>query len=379
MIFEDIATSLATLASYSRGDLETPVRDMDHLYERALQEPPSYSEITALTGQSMQTLDRQCGRAAWLLMNIEELQIYGVHTHVWHKTGSNYSAPILNQIGRVLNVDSQLSDEQIQEQGVEHATLDILGVHDNRIWLVQVISSDELIESALSRTAVRSGSLFRGTVFKKSVLKEKQVVALRSAYEQMHAAFPQIEVVTMALVLHPTGPDFELYQVDVDEGFVGKVTLSEKMIKKNSIDYSDLLEKDENAFFKLRNLLESEIFFGIPPCRGGRTLAMLAVAANKQISSDGLLLWKRKDFIALLRENFDYEIENDKVRHDLDDRLVAQGFFRKWGADYFVSMKGVARYQYCLAKFTNKGEQKFDLELCVAQRDRINNHFGCIT
>src|SRR4051812_41380370 len=51
MIFEDLATSLATLASYARDDMATPIQELDHLYARAPKSPPSYEEITLLTGQ----------------------------------------------------------------------------------------------------------------------------------------------------------------------------------------------------------------------------------------------------------------------------------------------------------------------------------------
>jgi len=104
MVFEELATSLATLATYARGDIDTPFHDLEHLYERALQEPPSYTEITSLTGQGLQSSDQQQSRAAWLMMNIEGLDVFSVHTHVWHKVGGKYSAPILNQISRVFGV-----------------------------------------------------------------------------------------------------------------------------------------------------------------------------------------------------------------------------------------------------------------------------------
>ena len=115
MVFEELATSLATLASYARGDMETPFQDMEHLYERALQEPPGYSEITSLTGHSLKTIDRQHGRAAWLLMNVEGLNVCGVHSRVWHRIGDKYSAPILDQMSGTLGVDSHLTDEQMTD------------------------------------------------------------------------------------------------------------------------------------------------------------------------------------------------------------------------------------------------------------------------
>lgn len=152
MAFEELATSLATLASYAREDLNKPVEDLEHLYERALQEPPGYSEITSITGHSLQTIDRQRGRAAWLLTNIEDLQVYGVHCRVWHRTGNRYYAPLIDQISRVLQKDSQISDEDMQQQGVDLALIDVVGIKDDAIWLVQVISSKKIIESAITKS-----------------------------------------------------------------------------------------------------------------------------------------------------------------------------------------------------------------------------------
>ena len=109
MIFEELAVSVATLATFARDDsMSQPIEEMDHLFERALQEPPGYSEITALTGHSLTTVDRQRGRAAWLLMNAEGLDIYSVHSRVWHKTGQKISAPILDQV----------SDTVVIEEGI---------------------------------------------------------------------------------------------------------------------------------------------------------------------------------------------------------------------------------------------------------------------
>lgn len=378
MVFEELATSLATLASYAREDMDTPFHDMEHLYTRALQEPPSYSEITSLTGQSLQTIDRQRGRAAWLMMNIEDLNVFGVHTRVWHHVGDKFSAPLLDQISRVLGIESQLDNEQMQEMGVNLALIDVVGVKDDAIWLIQVVTSDDLVDSALGRMGKSSGKLFRSTIYRAPVIEDKQLTSLAAAHKQMRAAFPETDIATMVLVLQATGSDFELYQVDLPGDVPKQIVLKESNIRKNSIDYCDKLETNRDALFTLPHLLDNSLFRGVPPCRGGRTLGMLASAATRQLDAAPLLLWPRQQFIEMMRSDFDYEIEKDKVRHDLDDRLVAQGFFRKWGPDYYVSMKGIARYQYCLAKFTDQGGKHFDLNWCVNQRDRILERFGCI-
>ena len=379
MIFEELATSLATLATFARDeDMSQPLAEMDHLYRRALQEPPGYAEITSLTGHSLSTIDRKRGRAAWLLMNVEGLEIYGVHSRVWHKVGNKYSAPILDQVAKVIGVDSRLSDTDIQEKGEELALLDVLGIKGDSIWLIQVVNNEKVADSAIARTKKGESSLFRSQVYEKPALDEKSLRSLRIAYDQMTAAFPEIDVMPMVLVLHPTGPDFELYQADLPDSPNDKLVLEPGRIKSNSIDYADKLVANQDCLFSLPHLFDDELFCGIPPCRGGRTLGMLASAATRQLKSDSLLMWERKHFIEMLRTDFNYEVESDKVRHDLDDRLVAQGFFRKWASWYYVSMKGIARYQYCLAKFTNLGLESFQIDDCISQRDKIIAKFGCV-
>ena len=64
MQFEDLAVSLATLASYAREDdgMNQPFKDLDRLYGRSLQTPPDYREITSLTGHSISGRDQHSGR-----------------------------------------------------------------------------------------------------------------------------------------------------------------------------------------------------------------------------------------------------------------------------------------------------------------------------
>ncbi|MBY0526596.1 MAG: hypothetical protein K2R98_24585 [Gemmataceae bacterium] len=70
--FEELATSLASLASLMRGgNMDAPVAEMDRLYRRALQHPPCYRDVNEMAGQSLNTTDRRAGRGAWLLQTIE--------------------------------------------------------------------------------------------------------------------------------------------------------------------------------------------------------------------------------------------------------------------------------------------------------------------
>ena len=243
MVFEELATSLATLATYTRDDMATPFHDMEHLYRRALQGPPSYSEITSLTGHNLSGRDRQTGRAAWLMMNIEGLDIFAVHSHIWHHVGGKFSAPILKQLSHALGVESKLNFNQMQKLGSKLDMIDVLGIKDGVIWLVEVVTNKKVAESVLSRTS--KNDLFRSNVFKEPVVKEKNLDALTIAKKQIASAFPSVEVATLVLIQHPTGPDFELYQIDLTKRRSKKeITLKAGAVRKNSIDYADQIGDD---------------------------------------------------------------------------------------------------------------------------------------
>jgi hypothetical protein len=385
LAFEELATSLASLYSYiqrGRDDLgmADPVEEFGRLYRSALKQPPSYAEITQITGQGLSAGDERSGRAAWLLGNIEKLAIYGVHSRVWHRVGTKYSMPLIDQLARVLDAQPKLNRDDLQGLGRESSMLDLLGVKDGQIWIVQTMWIKSLLESAIARTSSTSGRLFRGNVFDRPRMDERQASALFDAQYVLKKAFPEVPIVTMCVALHPETPDFELYQVSLPRTRPEFLVLEQSMVRKNSIDFADALREDHDALMTLSDRLTDRLFRGMPPCRGGRTLGILASAATRQLESTNLLTWQERDVIELLRADFNYDVPRDKVRHDLVDRLVLQGFMRKWGNVYFLNVKGIARYLYCLAKFTTLGSQDpiTVLENCNAQRDRVVARFGCL-
>ena len=101
--FEELAGVIATAyAYYEEGNgLERLHSDFVHLYRRALDQPPSYSEINEITGQSLSSGDRMAGQMAWMLQKIEDLRIYGVHSMLWHEVDKVFTAPLLDQVGIV--------------------------------------------------------------------------------------------------------------------------------------------------------------------------------------------------------------------------------------------------------------------------------------
>jgi hypothetical protein len=379
LAFEELVTSLASLMAYAQDGIEESVSEFQRLYRQALRQPPNYKEITELTGEALSPADRRAGRTAWLLMNIESLKVYGVHSLVWHNKNGKYSAPILEQLSRVLGEEPKLSSAEYAGLGTNAIPLDVVGIKDKAIWLVQGVHEKKVVDSAVVRTR-RSLRLFRGPVFQGVVLERDSLHALKSAYDAVRKAFPGTECYAYALAIHPTLPDFELYHVELPKKSDKEVVLDERRIKTNSVDHEDCLQQDHEALWTLAHRFDNDLFQGLPPCRGGRTLAILASTAKRQLESRPLLCWKEGEISALLRDDFDYVVPRDKVRHDLVDRLIGQGFMRKRGSKYFLTVKGIARYEYCLEKYTTKGtsDPMQVLEICQGHRDKIVERYGCV-
>ena len=96
------------------------------------------------------------------------------------------------------------------------------------------------------------------------------------------------------------------------------------------------------------------------------------------MNSGSLQMWREKDLKQMLKHDYEYDLTRDKVRHDLVDRLLGQGFMKKWENAYYLMPKGIARYLYCLAKYTTAGgDDPMDvLDQCTKQRNRIVGRFG---
>lgn len=380
LAFEELATSLSSLAGYindGKGDLDRPIKDFVARFTQALRQPASYSEVTELTGQSMNCSDMRAGRAAWLLQRIERLDVYAVHSQLWHLRSNRFSSPLVHQVSRVLGQSSALSEDDLHNFGGEASLIDVLGLKDGAIWVVQTATSDELVDSAVSHAHRRTDRLYRGPVFNGASLEGDSLATLRRACHLFRQAFPGVEVVPMVLVTHRVLPDFELYAVSL-HGSRPSVSLCEKRIRRNSLDFEDELSHDHEILWTLPQRLSNRVFKGVPPCRGGRTLNILGSIASRQCDTDHLLCVKEGDVRRHLAADFGLDVPRDKVRHDLVDRLVGQGFMRKWGSSYFLAVRGMARYQYCLAKYTTCGESDAMqvLDRCIEHRNRIVDHLG---
>lgn len=379
--FEELATSLATLTAYASGGKEAMpaiLEDFDHLYRRALQQPPNYREMTQLAGHGLKSCDSRAGRAAWLLMNIRRLKIYGVHSLVCHKVDGTFAAPILGQVASALGSASCLTDNELQKIGAINSPLDVLGVRDGTVWLVQATIQKSVVNSAIAPG--RQRRLFEQSVFKRPILNGRPLATLYFAHDLLRAAFPAAEVKTMALVLHPALPDFELFDLAILPERPLAIPLTAESSVARSTDFAEKLLEDHEALLALPRLLNNDLFDGLPPCRGGRTLGLLAAMARQQLVRPTLLMWRERQFIKTLKDDLNYDVPRDKVRHDLIDRLVLQGFLRKWEAGYHLTMKGIARYLYCLAKYTTQGTSDpiRVLDACGEHRQKVLDATGCL-
>ena len=381
--FEEFATSMASLSGYYRdgnGGFDLPLDRLDQLFAKARKQPLGYRDVSDLTGQSQNSVDERAGRAAWLLQHTDALNVFGVHSLVCHNVGQRFQTPLIEQLAIALQSPARLSDEKLQANGRDGDWLDIVGVKDDAIWLVQAVYEKSLLDSAVQRSGTNSGSLFKSRVFADRILAHEAVASLCVARNLVREAFPENELFTMAVVLHPEGPDFELYQLvlgDKDD----RVELTADLVVRNSIDFSDMIAEDHELLWSVAERHDRDpLFHGIPPCRGGRSLNILAAVAQAQLASDELIEFRQKDIADLLERHFRFDVTRDKIRHDLEDRLVSQGLMRKWGNVYFLTIRGVARYFYFLAKYseTSVGDAMSVVDACSKQRDLIVNRFGYV-
>lgn len=164
LAFEELATALASLASFNKsGSMADPIDEYQHLYKRALQHPLGYREITELTGNGLDASDRRAGKAAWLLLNIAGLEVVSVHSVVWHKVDDRFSAPLLDQLSRALGVESSIGQKRLQALGGKPSVLDVAGVKDGAIYLVQTIWCKELTDSAFKEPGTVNKGLWPDT------------------------------------------------------------------------------------------------------------------------------------------------------------------------------------------------------------------------
>ncbi|MBY0526597.1 MAG: hypothetical protein K2R98_24590 [Gemmataceae bacterium] len=312
--------------------------------------------------------------------NIEKLKVYGVHSLLWHQVKKVYAAPLINQLSRVFKIDSQLSDGDLQRLGSDASLIDVVGVREDEIWIVQTLWEKRLIDSATTNRQFGIRSLFKMRVFNDPSLAGESLATLTRAEFIMRKAFPDVPVRTLCLVMHPEKPDFELHHVAIPKIPATEIVLGEETVRKTSLMFEEQIQQDHESLWTMPERLDDRLFRGLPPCRGGRTLGILGSMASRQLESQELLIWKERHFMDGLREDFNLDVPRDKVRHDLVDRLTGQGFIRKWESFYHLTTRGIARYLYCLAKYTkqaNRGPMDV-LDECIKQRDRILEKCGFV-
>ena len=309
--FEELAVSLATLNSYLQqgGGVDAvsrPLEDFSLLYRDAVREPLSYLGVTELTGQSLSTGDRRSGRGAWLLANIEQLQVYGVHSLLWHQVKGQFSAPLIDQVAQVLGKTSRLTNADIQElghdsrqvkrkrvpAGGEASLMDVLGVRRDEVWLVQTLTAAKPASAAGPAEGLFDTS---SRVFAGPVLEGQALFTLYTARDVIQRAFPTTPVRTFALALTLNTPDFELHRLELGDDCPARVELREEFIEASSAqpEFRERITDDRESLWTLTRRRDDDLFRGLPPCRGGRTLGMLALMAKDQLRATGSSCGKR--------------------------------------------------------------------------------------
>lgn len=378
--FEEFATSMASLSGYfqdGENAFGVALDRLDQLFAKARKQPLGYRDVTDLAGQSLNSIDERSGRAAWLLQHTEGLRVLGVHSLVRHNAGQRLYAPWINQLGIALGESPKSIDSELNELGRDGDWLDVVGIKNDAIWLVKVLTERSILDSAVKRIGQRQ-SLFRTRVFSDRNLDPDSVSEIRIADQLARHAFPNHEVLAMCVVLHTELPDFELYQIGVTNNAT-QIKLTEDCVVRNSIDFTDIIAEDHELLWCVPTRHDADpLFRGIPPCRGGRSLNILAAVAQKQLKSTSLLEFRQKDIAEILESDFGFDVTRDKIRHDLEDRLASQGLMRKWGNIYFLTLRGVARYFYFLAKYstTTVGDAMSVIDACSQHRERIVSRFG---
>lgn len=381
--FENLANCLATVGAQFH-DLEDNIglmiNEYERLFNKALQSPPSYLEVTELAGEGASPNDRYAGRGAWLLMNAQNLDILAVHAQAWEKgeKGKGVRAPILSILSKRLNLESKLSLADLQERGVRATKnkkvgkLGILAVKNGAVWLVQAVSHDEF--------AMKTG-LFEQSTFNEPVLSGKHLATLHDAHWLVSSAFPGVEVKSLVLVLHSQLIDkFDLYEVSLPRTLPLEIILTNSQVIDSSLNHQKQLEENSEALICLPARLNNKLFRGLPPCRGSRTLCTLAALAIQQLDSPDLLHWSESQVGNVYRSTFGFQVSRDKMRHDLCDRLIAQWFMKRRGSVHYLTIQGLARYLYCLKKYTSEGPKNpMDvIEICIAHCKKILAKYGAI-
>src|SRR6185503_10582034 len=127
------------------------------------------------------------------------------------------------------------------------------------------------------------------------------------------------------------------------------------------------------ATSSLDRRFEDARFRNVPSCRGGLMLQILSSMSDRQSGVNDLLLFGGEDISAAIKEDFDYEFLRTADRDDLIERLILQGFLGKCDDRYYMTVKGLARKEYYLAKYTvpESLDPTKVLDSCQVQQGRI--------
>lgn len=373
LYFDDLANSLANLSSYfgeNGADIGVIYKDYKRLFNQAMETPPNYHEVTELTGEGNQANDRNPGRGAWLFKNLFNHDIQAVHSEI----GISLLRFIARKVGCEIAVpldDLQETIRSLNKTKKRSPKLGILGIKGDEVFVTQATPCGSLSKKA--------DGLFPTRLFDDPTLKDTALRALHIGLWTVRTAFPALKVTPWVLVTHKEQPrHFEIHSPRVNRKIPESIRLTEETLVDTSINYQDMIDADEDKLWQLPRQLQNPLFKGLPPCRGGRTLGTLAAIARRQLEEQELIEWRECEVGELYRSTFNFEVTRDKIRHDIDDRLIAQWFMKPRGSLRYLTVFGMSRYMYCLAKYTNQGLDDPDkvLNLCMEHAGKIRAKYS---
>lgn len=363
--------------------IDTHVAELRHIFDGIISEPMSHDDVVELTGPVSQPSRKPSDRGAWIVACRIGPSVVGVTCKLVHQGNQRGKfSPLVDQLGFSLGADSHLREEAelrklISENTSDrddkfgNSTVDVVAIDGREIWLMGVEGCTDLRESVMKPLGPKP--LFGPPhVFATQKVPAKQVRALREADVLVRRAFPEHRVRAFFLLVHPQGPDFELFELKRDQLASGPVSLLEVHREKSSFDFQTQIEQDE-SFTSFSKLFADDRFQAVPPCRNGRTLQLLAALARDQLRSEQINVYTDERIRDIIRDHYGRIIERDKLRHDVEYHLERCGALEAVPGGTIITVRGIARHFFCLRKYVSSPRYTVEdvIECCVAHQARL--------
>ena len=69
------------------------------------------------------------GKAAWIIQNVRQIRVYGVHSLLWHEVGKQFSSPLIEQMAHALGRRSALATADLRHMAADKKSIvDVVGL-----------------------------------------------------------------------------------------------------------------------------------------------------------------------------------------------------------------------------------------------------------